>query len=60
MTDKETYRQISERLELKAQREAHTKEIVQAWRARNPHATCSDQVAVLLAMLEREFSRGRG
>jgi hypothetical protein len=54
-----TYRQVSERLRLKEQREAHNREAIAAWRARHPEATCNDRTALILAELERDFGGGR-
>lgn len=53
-----TYRQIAERLRLREQRAAHRAEVIAAWRARHPEATCSDTVALILAELQRGFGGG--
>ena len=50
-----TYPQVAERLRLREQRAAHRAEVIAAWRARHPEATCGDAVAKRLADLEREF-----
>lgn len=53
-----TYREVSERLRLREQIEAHKRGLIGAWRARNPWATCGDRVALILAELERDFGGG--
>jgi hypothetical protein len=54
-----TWREVSERLRLREKEAAGRAHLVALWRARNPQATCSDRVALLLAELQRDHGGTR-